>query len=71
MIHEENSIVVHYAVSTNESIANKGLQLEIRPLVDFREFHSTTHENSVISSLVDVGNQLVRLEPYPDCLDCT
>jgi predicted glycogen debranching enzyme len=65
MIQGENSTVIHYAVRANESLAEKRLRLEIRPLLAFREFHSTTHENNAISSLVGEGEQLARLDPYP------
>src|SRR5438445_1649327 len=46
MVHGENSTVIHYEVKKKNSLEPpKNLQLEIRPLIAFRDYHSTTHEN--------------------------
>ena len=38
--------------------------LEVRPLIAFRDYHSTTHENSALNSLVDTAPGLASLQPY-------
>src|SRR4029077_18901890 len=44
MIQGENSTVVHYELKTNNKRElPKNLRLEIRPLIAFRDYHSTTH----------------------------
>src|SRR5215472_4926189 len=48
MVHGENTTVVTYLLRS----AIKDVKLEIRPLTAFRDYHSTTHENSVINSYV-------------------
>ena len=38
--------------------------LEVRPLIAFRDYHSTTHENSALSSLVETAPGLASVQPY-------
>jgi len=42
MIHGENSVAIRYEVRA-ESKQHTNLSLELRPLVGFRDYHSTTH----------------------------
>src|SRR6266404_1258325 len=50
MVHGENSTVVQYEVKKNNHPEfPKNLALEIRPLIAFRDYHSTTHENAAIT----------------------
>src|SRR5258708_11162501 len=45
MVHGENSTVVQYEVKKNNHPEfPKDLLLEVRPLIAFRDYHSTTHE---------------------------
>jgi predicted glycogen debranching enzyme len=47
MIHGENSVVIHYELMKNDRPeVPKNLRLEIRPLIAFRDYHGTTHENA-------------------------
>jgi predicted glycogen debranching enzyme len=65
MIQGENSTVVHYELKTsNKRELPKNLRLEIRPLIAFRDYHSTTHENSAIDPAVDERTGLATLHPY-------
>src|SRR5712691_11871991 len=49
MIHGENSTLVHYELKKdNHPESPKNLRLEIRPLIAFRDYHSTTHENGAL-----------------------
>jgi predicted glycogen debranching enzyme len=53
MIHGENSAVIHYELrKNNRPEVPKNLRLEIRPLIAFRDYHGTTHENGVINPAV-------------------
>lgn len=39
--------------------------LEVRPLVAFRDYHSTTHENGAFNRALEIAPNLVSLQPYP------
>jgi len=62
MVQGENSTVVQYELKKTQS--PKNLWLEIRPLIAFRDYHSTTHENGAISSVVDESPGLATVTPY-------
>src|SRR3954464_13459938 len=47
MVNGENSVVIEYT-------ADKPCALELRPLIAFRDYHSTTHENSAIRREVEI-----------------
>jgi len=60
MIHGENTTIVTYALRS----ATKDVKLEIRPLIAFRDYHSTTHENWAINSQIASEPNLASVEPY-------
>src|ERR1700675_1892444 len=65
MINGENSTVVQYELRTNnhpEALNN--LRLEIRPLIAFRDYHSTTHENSALNPRVQDDPGRAAVCPY-------
>jgi predicted glycogen debranching enzyme len=65
MISGENSTVVQYELRTNnhpEALNN--LRLEIRPLIAFRDYHSTTHENSALNPWVQDDPGRATVCPY-------
>jgi predicted glycogen debranching enzyme len=65
MIYGENSTVVQYELRrNNHPQRSKSLWLEIRPLIAFRDYHSTTHENGAISSAVEEHSGLAGVTPY-------
>jgi predicted glycogen debranching enzyme len=65
MLQGENSTVVEYELTkNNHSESPKKLWLEVRPLIAFRDYHSTTHENGAISSAVEERPGLASLTPY-------
>ncbi len=65
MIHGENSTVIHYEVKKQNSLESpKSLQLEIRPLIAFRDYHSTTHENGAINPAVGERSGTASITPY-------
>ena len=50
MIQGENSTVVQYELKKNNHPERlNSLRLELRPLIAFRDYHSTTHENGAIN----------------------
>jgi predicted glycogen debranching enzyme len=65
MIHGENSTVIHYELrKNNRPDVPKNLRLEIRPLIAFRDYHGTTHENGRINSAVQERSALASVTPY-------
>jgi len=65
MIHGENSTVIQYELrKNNRPDVPKNLRLEIRPLIAFRDYHGTTHENRSINSAVQEHSGLATVTPY-------
>jgi predicted glycogen debranching enzyme len=71
MVHGENTTVVEYAVRAiptegngNKAVAN--VELELRPLIAFRDYHSTGHENADLIPRFHAEKGLLTLMPYLD-----
>src|SRR5438128_2461452 len=65
MIHGENSTIIQYELKKNNHPESpKNLKLEIRPLIAFRDYHSTTHENGGINSAIEERPGLATVTPY-------
>ncbi|HLH00145.1 MAG TPA: amylo-alpha-1,6-glucosidase [Bryobacteraceae bacterium] len=62
MIHGENSVVLQYGISGD--LAGRPTQLEIRPLIAFRDYHATTHANPVIRTDVATSAGVATITPY-------
>src|SRR3954451_5804274 len=65
MIHGENSTVVQSQLRKNTHPERiKNLRLELKPLIAFREYHSTTHENGAIDPEIEQHPGLAAIAPY-------
>jgi predicted glycogen debranching enzyme len=65
MIHGENSTVIQYELrKNNRPESPKNVELEIRLLIAFRDYHRTTHENGAINSAVQESSGLASVTPY-------
>src|SRR5580700_3770274 len=65
MIHGENSTVIHYELRKhNHPESPQNVVLEVRPLIAFRDYHGTTHENGAINPAVQERSGLVSVTPY-------
>ena len=65
MVYGENTTVVQYELkSANRSQPPKSLRLEIRPLIAFRDYHSTTHANDSLNANVEEAPGLAAVSPY-------
>jgi predicted glycogen debranching enzyme len=62
MVQGENTTVVEYRVSGLKD--GTSVQLELRPLIAFRDYHSLTHENGAINSSIDHENGQIGVSPY-------
>ena len=63
MVYGENSTVIRYLVRNGNQPAAH-ISLEIRPLVGFRDYHGTTHENSSIDRDIQVETGRVSFSAY-------
>ncbi len=63
MVHGENTTVVQYEVASGDA---SGAELELRPLLAFRDYHSMAHANSGLNSVVRQEPGLASIQPYPD-----
>jgi predicted glycogen debranching enzyme len=64
MIHGENSTVIEYAVRVTNGGLPDDLRLEVRPLIAFRDYHNTTHENGALNPHVEVAAAMAAVRPY-------
>jgi predicted glycogen debranching enzyme len=67
MVQGENTTVIQYDILKTPSQADcSSLSLEIRPLIAFRDYHSTTHENGGLNPHIETENGLTTIKPYED-----
>jgi predicted glycogen debranching enzyme len=66
MIQGENGVVVQYYLRAQGEQARCDCHLELRPLIAFRDFHSTTHANHALNPSVDQKPGSASIEPYGD-----
>lgn len=64
MIHGENTTVVQYELEQRSNAFN--IRLEVRPLIAFRDYHSTTHENSALNPHFETKDGETTFRPYAD-----
>lgn len=61
MIYGENSTGVQYKA---RCAGERRCFLEVRPLIAFRDYHGTTHENAVLNPSVMIERGLASVAPY-------
>ena len=59
MVYGENTTVIEY-----EYIGNGACTLEVRPLIAFRDYHATTHENAALNPAISEVTGAVSIQPY-------
>lgn len=62
MVHGSNTVQVEYKLL--DCPAGVQPQLELRPLIAFRDYHSTTHENDALNPALESGPNLTSVQPY-------
>jgi predicted glycogen debranching enzyme len=62
MLSGSNTVQIEYKLLA--SPAGSKPRLEIRPLIAFRDYHATTHENSALNPQIQSENNLVSVQPY-------
>jgi predicted glycogen debranching enzyme len=63
LVYGENTAVVQYRAGPNHGYFTD-LQLMVRPLIAFRDYHSTTHENASLNANLDIAQGRVLFQPY-------
>src|SRR5260370_32525484 len=61
MVQGESTTVIQYELRGAKTLDCK---LELRPLIAFRDFHSTTHENGALNPSLEIQPGWVRVAPY-------
>jgi predicted glycogen debranching enzyme len=59
----QNTVVIEYVLPRHKST---DIELEISPLISFRDYHATTHQNPGLDSTVTQSDGLVKVRPYRD-----
>ena len=65
MVHGENTTVVQYELETTGH-DHQDIKLEVRPLIAFRDYHGTTHENTALDPHIETEPGQVSFKPYGD-----
>jgi predicted glycogen debranching enzyme len=60
MVHGENTVCVTWRLVKGEG----PVDLEVRPLVAFRDFHALTHENADLDRTTAIEGSGIRIAPY-------
>ncbi|HKY28940.1 MAG TPA: amylo-alpha-1,6-glucosidase, partial [Pyrinomonadaceae bacterium] len=66
MVQGENTTVVQYELLDEGENRHGDIRLEIRPLVAFRDYHGTTHENGALNPHIESENGTTTFRPYID-----
>src|SRR5262249_26008730 len=66
MVQGENTTVVQYEFEQSFAANNHDIKLEVRPLIAFRDYHSTTHENSALDPHIETEQGQISFKPYGD-----
>lgn len=64
MVEGQNTTVIYFELKSVGAFDS--IRLEIRPLIAFRDYHSTTHENAALNSHVNTEDGLTTVAPYGD-----
>ena len=64
MVHGENTTVTEYEIRAFDGSSKPKCVLELRPLIAFRDYHSTTHQNDALNPALDTKDGLVSITAY-------
>src|SRR5579872_4317638 len=60
MVYGQDTTVIQYRLLGGVN----DCRLEVRPLIAFRDYHATTHENSALNPRIEVETGNVKITPY-------
>lgn len=64
MKHGQNTTVIQYSIEGPPDAPDAEVSLELRPLLAFRDYHSTSHENPAVQREMVLRDGLIALTPY-------
>jgi predicted glycogen debranching enzyme len=65
MLHGENTVCIRYVLRDGAGDSRQSdVRLEIRPLIAFRDYHGTTHENGALDPSVHSEEGRLTVTPY-------
>ena len=64
MVQGENTTAIQYTVTSSPGLT---CSLELRPLIAFRDYHSTMHENGALNPTLQIEPGRVTVSPYQGC----
>ncbi|CAN5467504.1 amylo-alpha-1,6-glucosidase [soil metagenome] len=62
MVYGENSIVCRWSIKNQTN--NNQIELELKPLLSFVDYHSLQHENADINPSFEISENLVTIHPF-------
>src|SRR3569832_1558236 len=66
MVQGENTTVVQYELQHMVGSNHQDVKLQVRPLIAFRDYHATTHENDALNAQIETAPGLTTFWPYSD-----
>lgn len=66
MVQGENTTVIQYQFEPTVLGNHRDIKFEVRPLIAFRDYHGTTHENSALDSRIEMDQGQTSFKPYED-----
>ncbi|HXA01269.1 MAG TPA: amylo-alpha-1,6-glucosidase, partial [Cytophagaceae bacterium] len=60
-MYQEDTVVITYEVTS----ADTEFELDLKPLISFRDYHSLSHANDGINRNIKFGNDTLEVNPYP------
>lgn len=64
LVHGENTTVVEYELRALDRDPAPDCVFEVRPLIAFRDYHSTTHRNGALNPAVAMAPGMASVAPY-------
>jgi predicted glycogen debranching enzyme len=64
MVHGENTTVVEY--KTKDQRPKTKVQLELKPLLSFCDYHHLQHKNSKFDLNYEIGDGFIKVKPYTE-----
>lgn len=66
MLHGENTTVLKWSVKNRSEISNLKYEIELKPLLAFRDHHHLRHEDPGFDGAYQTDEGLVSIAPYPE-----
>jgi predicted glycogen debranching enzyme len=67
LVHGRNTVVIEYTFRAGDFQPRTSRRLVLKPLVAFRDYHATAHQNNALNPALTREGAVASLEPYPDC----